>query len=188
MRNLIVVFAVLFCISCNENYTPKPKGLFKLSFPEKEYQQYKQDCPFTFQIPNYSNIQNLQKPCFFNLQFPDFKATLHISYFAVNNNLYEHTEQSRTLAYKHSVKANAISEQPFIDNKNRVFGLVYDYEGTTATALQFYLTDSTNHFFRGALYFNTEVTDSILPISNFLQEDIKFLIEGFRWEEEKEVE
>ena len=117
------------------------------------------------------------------MQFPDFKATLHLSYFPLNKNLYEHTEESRALAYKHSIKANAISEQPFIDRKNNVFGLVYDYEGTTATALQFYLTDSTTHFFRGALYFDTEVNDSIAPVSNFLQEDIKYLIESFRWKE-----
>ena len=69
------------------------------------------------------------------------------------------------------------------DKKNKVFGLVYDYQGTTATALQFYLTDSANHFFRGALYFDTEVNDSILPVSNFLQEDIKFLIESFQWKD-----
>ena len=61
--------------------------------------------------------------------------------------------------------------------------MVYDYQGTTATALQFYLTDSANHFFRGALYFDTEVNDSILPVSNFLQEDIKFLIESFQWKD-----
>ena len=58
---------------------------------------------------------------------------------------------------------------------------MYDYEGTTATALQFYLTDSTKHFIRGALYFHSEVNDSIAPISDFLKQDMKILIESFRW-------
>ena len=183
MNKTIFILVGILLLSCQENYTPKPRGFFKLSFPEKEFQQYAQSCPFTFEFPTYSKIQNLEKNCFFNLKFTDFKATLHVSYFAVNGNLYQHTEESRTLAYKHSIKANAISEQSFIDKENKVFGLVYNYEGTTATALQFYLTDSTNHFFRGALYFDTEVNDSILPVYNFLQEDIKYLIESFRWKE-----
>ena len=183
MNKAILILVGILLLSCQENYTPKPRGFFKISFPEKKFQQYTQSCPFTFQFPTYSKIQNLEKNCFFNLKFTDFNATLHLSYFPIFDNLYEHTEESRTLAYKHSIKANAISEQPFIDKKNKVFGLVYDYEGTTATALQFYLTDSTTHFFRGALYFNTEVNDSILPVYNFLQEDIKYLIESFRWKE-----
>ena len=183
MNKTILILISISLLSCRENYTPKPRGFFKLSFLEKQFQQYNQDCPFTFQFPTYSKIQNLEKDCFFNLNFSDYKATLHISYFSVNRNLYQHIEESRTLAYKHSIKANAISEQLFIDKKNKVFGLVYDYQGTTATALQFYLTDSTNHFFRGALYFDTEVNDSILPVSNFLQEDIKFLIESFQWKD-----
>ena len=183
MTKTIFILVGILLLSCQENYTPKPRGFFKLSFPEKEFQQYAQSCPFTFEFPAYSKIQNLEKICFFNLKFPDFKATLHVSYFAVNGNLYQHTEESRTLAYKHSIKANTISEQLFIDKKNKVFGLVYDYQGITATALQFYLTDSANHFFRGALYFDTEVNDSIVPVSNFLQEDIKVLIESFHWKD-----
>ena len=181
MNKLILILISISLLSCRENYTPKPIGFFKLSFLEKQFRKYTQDCPFTFQFPTYSKIQDLEKDCFFNLNFPNYKATLHISYFSINGNLYQHIEESRTLAYKHSIKASTISEQLFINKKNKVFGLIYDYQGTTATALQFYLTDSTNHFFRGALYFDTEVNDSILPVSNFLQEDIKFLIESFQW-------
>ncbi|MEE2700196.1 MAG: gliding motility lipoprotein GldD [Bacteroidota bacterium] len=181
MKRIISICILFLFIACKENYTPKPKGFFKIALPEKAYMQYNQDCPFTFRFPVYSKVNPLEKYCFLNLQFPDFKATLHTSYFALNGNLYPHTEESRNLAYKHSIKANAISEQPFINNKDKVFGLVYDYEGTTATALQFYLTDSINHFFRGALYFNTEVNDSLAPVSIFLQDDIKQFIESFRW-------
>ena len=183
MKKLIPILLLILFSTCKENYTPKPRAFFKLSFPEKSFQQYTQNCPFTFQFPTYSEVNTLEKYCFLNLTFPDFEATLHLSYFPINGNLYTHTEESRRLAYKHSLKANSISEQPFINNKNKVFGLVYDYEGTTATAFQFYLTDSTNHFFRGALYFDTEINDSIRPVSNFLQEDIKYLIESFRWTE-----
>jgi len=187
MTRLVLILICLILNSCRENYTPKPRGFFKISFPEKEFQQYSNSCPFTFKFPKYSSIENLEKSCFLNLNFPDFSSTLHISYFPIDNNLIRHCEESRTLAYKHSIKANSISEQLFVDQNNNVFGIVYKYNGKTATALQFYLTDSVNHFFRGALYFNTEINDSITPISNYLQEDIKLLIESFRWKSTEDV-
>ena len=99
----------------------------------------------------------------------------------IEENLQEHTEESRSLAYKHDVMANAIAEQVYINDSLKVYGMLFDYDGVTATAAQFYLTDSLNHFFRGALYFNTEVSDSILPLNNFLKKDVKHLIESFRW-------
>jgi hypothetical protein len=59
---------------------------------------------------------------------------------------------------------------------------VYSFQGNTATPLQFFLTDSANHFVRGALYFNTAVNDSIIPISNFIKDDIYAIIESWKWE------
>ena len=120
--------------------------------------------------------------CLFDIDFPKQNGRLHITYYPLKSNLYEHTEQSRKLAYKHNVIADGISEQIYINDSLKVYGILYDYIGVTATSTQFFLTDSVNHFFRGALYFNTEINDSILPLNNFLKSDIKHLIETFKWE------
>jgi gliding motility-associated lipoprotein GldD len=117
------------------------------------------------------------------LEFPKQNGILYISYFALENNLKEHIHQSKKLAYKHNVIADAIREQQYVNDSLKVYGMLCDYEGISATATQFYLTDSINHFFRGALYFNTEVNDSILPINLFLKYDIKHLIETFHWKD-----
>ena len=162
---------ILLClmISCNSDYTPKPRGYLKLEFPEKEYREYNSNCSYTFLYPNYSYIEKLENTCFVNICFPDFDGVLHITYLSLKDNLSEHIEQSRYLAYKHNIKADMISEEVFVNEDEDVFVMLYDYDGLTATASQFYLTDSVNHFFRGALYFNTEINDSILPINNFLK-------------------
>jgi gliding motility-associated lipoprotein GldD len=97
--------------------------------------------------------------------------------------LNAHVEQSQKFASKHNVIADAITEQFYVNDSLKVYGVLYDYVGMSATATQFYLTDSMNHFFRGALYFNTEINDSILPINNFLKYDIKHLIETFHWKD-----
>ena len=99
----------------------------------------------------------------------------------MNGNLNQHIEQSRSLAYKHNNQADIISEQLYINKDRNVYGMLYDYEGITATSSQFYLTDSVKHFFRGSFYFDTEINDSIVPINNFVKEDIKYLIESFSW-------
>ena len=183
MRISSWIFLFGFFFACSESYTPKPRAFFKVDLPSKEYVITDIKSHFYFERPTYSFLHKAIQDHFYNLEFPDQKGMLHITYLSIDNNLLEHIEQSRTLAYKHNMMADAISESIYINSEYNVYGLLYDYDGTTATSIQFYLTDSINHFFRGALYFNTEVTDSLLPINNFIKEDIKHLIESFRWKD-----
>ena len=183
-RNIFYFIIVISCIvCCAERYTPKPKALIKLELPEKKYTFFNSDCPFYFETPIYSNIEMKNKDCFFDIVFSQLNAKVHITYLPIIDNLYEHTEQSRSLAYKHNIVADRITEQLYINDSLGVYGVFYDYDGITATSSQFYLTDSVNHFFRGALYFSTQISDSLLPINNFLKEDIKHLIESFCWKD-----
>ena len=91
-------------------------------------------------------------------------------------------EESRTLAYKHTIKADAIQEQVFMNPANRVYGLIYKIEGNAASPMQFFLTDSTSHFLRGALYIREVPNiDSLKPVIDFLEIDIIRLIETTSW-------
>ncbi len=170
-------------VSCAADYTPKPRAFFKLEFPKKEYYIIQSQCPFSFELANYSVLIAKKNNCLFDIDFPELNGKLYITYLPLKNNLHEHVEQSKKLAYKHNIVADGITEQLYVNDSENVYGVLYDYEEMTATATQFFLTDSINHFFRGALYFNTEVCDSILPINNFLKQDIKHLIETFRWKD-----
>ena len=170
-------------MACNTDYTPKPKAFIKLDFPDKKFENLDVDCPFSFEIPVYSQLNKKENNCLMDVSFPQQKAMLYLSYFTLENNLNEHTLQSQKLAYKHNVVVDAIREQQYINDSLKVYGVLYEYDGISATSTQFYLTDSTNHFFRGALYFNTEVNDSILPLNIFLKYDIKHLIETFHWKD-----
>tara|TARA_B110000967_G_scaffold166781_1_gene174984 strand:- start:179 stop:748 length:570 start_codon:yes stop_codon:yes gene_type:complete len=179
---LLLFLSVLF-VSCDNDYTPKPKALIKLDFPQKEYVKIAINCPFGFELPVYSHLKKNNDNCLIDIVFPNQNGVLYISYFSLENNLDEHFEQSQKLAYKHNLISDAIKEQLYINDSLKVYGVLYDYDGMSATAAQFFLTDSVNHFFRGALYFNTEINDSILPINNFLKYDIKHLIETFHWKD-----
>jgi len=184
---LIIVSFLIF--SCGgDTYTPKPTGYFRIDLPKKEYHQLEKECPFLFEIPNYTsvkpNINNPNKACWFDLVFINLNASIYLSYKPVDGNLNQFLEDSRSLAFKHTVKAFDIEQQNISFPEKKVYGLVYSIEGNAASAYQFHLTDSTNHFIRGSLYFNNMPNqDSIQPVLNFIKEDITHLFETFEWKE-----
>jgi gliding motility-associated lipoprotein GldD len=120
---------------------------------------------------------------------PANKAEIHLSYYKLSNQqissrllLNEFMEETRTLAYKHTIKADAIQEQVFMNPAKNVYGLIYKIEGNAASPMQFFLTDSTNHFLRGALYIrDVPNIDSLKPVIDFLEPDIIHLIETTTW-------
>ena len=183
----LLTLAFTFSSCRQEGYTPKPRGYFRLEFPEKGYKSYTGDCPFTFRMPVYSAISSdtaSARPCWMDLVFPGFKAKIHFSYWPVHSEkmLYQLVEDSRELAFKHTIKATAIDEQLIIRPENDMYGIIYNIRGNTASSLQFFLTDSTRHYLRGALYFNEEPRiDSIRPVLEFIRQDIDSLIASFRW-------
>lgn len=171
---------------CTSDYTPKPNGYLRIDLPEKAYQKYDSDCPFTFEYPKYATItidhDRNAEPCWINIEIPVLRAKIHCSYKKVSNNVAKFLEDARTLAYKHTLKADAINEKLFENAEKKVYGTMYDIKGNAASSVQFYVTDSLHHFLRGALYFNSEPNkDSLAPAINFIHQDIERLISTFQW-------
>lgn len=192
MKQCLLSFlcVLIFCLAActNQTYTPKPKGYFAIHFPRKEYRSYDDGCPFSFEYPKYASIEADKErdaaPCWNNLNFPQFNARLHLTYYGVfSQKEYDGlVEDARTLAFKHTVKANAIDQKLINYPERRVYGVYYAIEGNTASSVQFFLTDSAKHYFRGALYFNERPQyDSIAPVVNFIKKDIDQLISTFKW-------
>jgi gliding motility-associated lipoprotein GldD len=187
-RILIWAILLLSLLCCKRHYTPKPAGYLRIDFPEKIYQIYNSSCPFTFEYPLYGKIiadtSRIAEPCWINIEFPSFGGKIHISYKPVSNNVNVYIEDSRTLAYKHTVKADAISETLYTNDEKKVYGLLYQIKGDAASSVQFYLTDSTRHFLRGSLYFNVQPNaDSLAPVIDFFMEDIMHLVETLEWKD-----
>ena len=182
---LIVAVVTLIVGSCEETYTPKPTGFFRIDLPEHAYQKYEGNCPYTFEYSQAAEVQpKPQNPCWLDIHYPKHGATIHTSYIPVNNNLRQFIEDARELAFKHTVKADDIQQELLINDSANVFGLSYDFEGNTASQFQFYITDSTNHLFRGSLYFNVMPNaDSIKPVANYIKQDIQHMVNSFRWKD-----
>ena len=190
LRAAVLLLPALFLLllsACDQSSTPKPAGYPRIDFPEKAYRPWDSLQSVTFEIPEYSYIsmdpmrQN-GEALWFNLEVPQLRGKVHLSYREVEGNLQSFISDCRKLAYKHSVKAEGIEETPFIDRGANRFGMVYDLSGDVASAVQFFITDSTTHFLRGSLYFDcTPNRDSLRPVIGFLREDIMHLIETTQW-------
>ena len=191
MRQAALLLMALFCFaSCsgNHNYSPKPRGYFRIIFPKKEYQQYEGGCPISFTYPKYAKIEPDKnadaKPCWMNVQFPQFNGTLHLSYEHIQSKkeFDELVEDAHKLSFKHTVKATSIDQGVISYPDRKIYGIYYTIDGNAASSVQFYLTDSTRNYIRGALYFNTEPRlDSIQPVLTFVRRDVDVMIKSFKW-------
>ncbi|MCF8379353.1 MAG: gliding motility lipoprotein GldD [Bacteroidales bacterium] len=185
-KTILIALSFLLLYSCNSDYTPKPRGYMKIDFPKKNYIQFNEGAPFSFAYPDYARIvadtSDNAEPWWYNILFPSFDATIYLSYKKVNNNVNEFIEDSRTLAFKHSIKAESIDESLIYLPERNLYGIIYDLKGNTASSLQFFLTDSSKNFLRGSLYFNTSPEkDSLAPIVSFIRLDLEELINSFQW-------
>jgi gliding motility-associated lipoprotein GldD len=188
MNKSILFIALLATglFSCRENPVPKPVGYYRIDFQKKSYHSLPSGFPYTFDIPDYSfpvpDNSARTEPWWINIEVPVHKAEIHISYKKINNNLPVFTEESRKLAYDHTLKASSIEEYIYLNPARKVFGTIYHINGNAASPMQFYLTDSTRHFLRGALYIRaTPNIDSLKPVIDFLKSDVMRIIQTLTW-------
>ncbi|MCQ2974191.1 MAG: gliding motility lipoprotein GldD [Bacteroidales bacterium] len=189
MKNLYNILWVLFVacfICCTPQSTPKPREYFRITFPEKKYSIYNDNMPYSFEIPQYCHIekeQNHENELYWNnIVFDDMNAKIHLSYKKVDHNIDTLIEDAHTLAYKHTIKADAIEKVAYENDSLKVYGLLYNIKGNVASPIQFFVTDSTKNFLRGSLYFNYAPNiDSLAPAIDFVAEDITHLIETIQW-------
>ncbi len=183
MTRVLLVFFVFFVfVSCEDEVTVKPKAMLRLEYPQGKYQRIQTDCPYSF-LKNDAAILESKQRCALNINYPKMRATIYLTYQNVrNNNLDSLLRDAQKLAYDHTIKANSIPEQPFMNPDKRVYGMFYMINGNAATQAEFYVTDSINHFLIGALYFEAKPNfDSLYPAAVYLREDIRKLMETIEW-------
>ena len=188
---ILVLFLALGFTACNSKFTPKATGYPAITLPKKVYlSDAVTDLPYAFDIPSYAVVDknvaymgvDQQKAGWMNLKFPSLNATLYISYNAVQKDKLEVlVRDAYNFANNHSNKASFIEDSAF-ENPIGLQGVFFHLGGDVASPYQFFITDSSRHFFRGALYFDTTPNaDSLAPVIDFLYQDLKQLVQSFHW-------
>jgi len=188
-RILFIFAALLFLMACDQDYYPKPRGFFRIDMPDKSYVVLDSVFPYTFEYHAITTITPDQfspdQPYWINIDYEQFRGSIHLSYKPVEANLFQYLEDTRTLVLKHIPKASAIEEKVVNYPDRGIYGMTYHIKGSgAASPFQFFVTDSTDHFLRGALYFNMPPNnDSLAPVIKYIIEDIDHLLETFEWKD-----
>ncbi|PTM03887.1 MAG: gliding motility lipoprotein GldD [Bacteroidetes bacterium] len=193
MKNTAFLILIIICVSCGSEPTPKPRAFLRLEYPQPDYAKVNSNLPFSFEKNTFAdNVTDIKiardnKSIGINVTYPSLKGTIYLTYKKVEEeNLEPYLLDAQNMTQKHTQKADAITEQPYIDNINKVYGMFYEVGGNAASQSQFYVTDSINHFVTGSLYFYTKPNyDSILPAAQYLKRDIQHLMESIKWNQLK---
>ena len=186
----------MVCVACGNTSVPKPYGYYRITVPDTAYIAFDNyqlstansqlsTYPYSFALSANAVVQprvDADEPYWINIYYPDLDATIHCSYKPVRNNLRELTDDALDFVYRNASFASSIPEKDYAHPEAHVYGVLFDLEGNTASSCQFFVTDSTHHFFRASVYCNCPPNaDSLAPVYNYLRKDVIRMVETFEW-------
>lgn len=192
LNHTLLLILLLFSLSaCEEDYLPKPKGFNRIILPDVAYTPAKlTGYPYRFEVNTLAELSEddavFSEPYWLDISYPDWDANIQVTYKAIRGNeeqLKAYLNDAYKLTSKHQIRASAI-EESIVDLGGGRIGVVAELQGEVPSQFQFFQTDSTQHFLRAALYFNTATqNDSLAPIIEYLKQDMMHMLSTLRWQE-----
>jgi gliding motility-associated lipoprotein GldD len=195
LKKLLYSFLILqsaFLSSCGKeqqtSYAPKPKGYNRIDLPVHQYQQLREPHPYTFEYSKFAKVEpdtfSIAEKDWIFINYPTLNANIQLTYKSLAGDpskLKSYIDDSYKLTGKHQIRASSIQEQKVLSKSGRT-ALLFKIEGDVPSPYQFYTTDSTKHFLRGAIYFPTATkNDSLAPVIAYLQKDMLQLLNTLNW-------
>lgn len=184
---LALLASLLLLGSCRPEPVPKPKGYLRIDLPEQTHVPWQQAGLMSAELPSYARMVERKRSSemrWFDLRFPGQRATVHLTWTAVNGRLTQLVEDAHTFKDQHAPMATGMHSERVLRDSVRVFGNLFEVNGDVASPMLFYLTDSTSNFLYGVLYFDTRPNaDSLAPVTARIRSDIRHLAATLRWEE-----
>ena len=188
--SILFAFILLGVLACRkgETFLPKPRGFHRIELPKQAYQSLPDRYPYTFEVSEHSKVQPdtsfMAEPHWIEIYYPDLGCTINVSYKDVmgsRDSLIAYFNASHKLTNKHHVKASAIHD--FItETPNGDVAILFELEGDVPSQFQYFITDSTKHFLRAALYFPMSTkNDSLAPVIDYVKEDMLHMMNTTRW-------
>ncbi|MCP9757464.1 gliding motility lipoprotein GldD [Lacihabitans sp. CCS-44] len=191
MKSFLILVSLVFTLGCGNKtavYYPKPKGFERIELPKQEYQTLKGNYPFSFEYSTSAIITPDKtkdaEPYWILVEYPTLNAKIQFTYKPLNGDLAKldkHVSDAYKLASKHQVRATAQREQ-VLQLRNGKKAVVIEIEGEVPSHFQFYATDTSKHFLRGAVYLNAAtLNDSLMPVVDYLKADSRRILETLKW-------
>lgn len=184
MKKIWIFFVLIAMVGCKEETEIKPLGQLRLDYPDPVYRFFESDCPFTFEYSQYSTKIKKDDSCWYNLNYPEMNANIHLTWFPVKDksDLATKIKDSEKFVRDQTVKASYISPREFYFPDKEVYGTLFEFGGESAINLQFHATDSLNNIISGSVYFSVPPNyDSLQPAIQYMKRDVVRLIETLEW-------
>lgn len=190
MRKILLFIPVILgLIACGETYLPKPPGYNRIDLPDHNFQKLAEGYPYQLEYSIHSQIEadsfNIEEEDWINLHYVDFGAKVHLTYKKIGEGVsfQKLSNDAFQLTAKHQIKAYGIQESVALTPEGYT-GVIAELTGEVPTQFQFFVTDSTENFLRGALYFNTAMkNDSLAPVIEYIKVDMAHLMNSVKFEE-----
>lgn len=183
----LIILGSWILSGCETDFLPKPKGYNRIDLPAAEYQTLPDTFPYQFDYSVHARLLKdtswISEPYWIDLHYPYFNAFVQITYKPINQDsvVESYLNDSYRLTSQHNVKAYAIDERILYLKSGNVAS-VTELEGDVPTQFQFHITDSSRHFIRGALYFETATkNDSLSPAIEYIKSDLIHLLNSLEW-------
>lgn len=181
-RRLAVLALTCGLFSCGNDPVPKPIGYYRIELPPDTFKVWEGNCAYTFDLHAYTMTREKREKCWVDIHYPHLKAMVQLTYKPINNNIDTLLNDMHNLVFRHSVKADGISEKQFFNDEANAYGTLYKLHGASATHTQFFITDSVNHFLRGVVYFDAVPNeDSLRPVNEYMYQQVSRLMESLEW-------
>ncbi len=184
------VFLLFLMTHCQQKktYIPKPTAYPKINLPKATYSTIKEKHPFVFEMSEQAvmvpDTFATAEPHWVILKYPKLNAIIQLTYKPVNKDmkrLQGIINDAYKLTSKHQIKAFAIEEQIYTAPSG-TRATMLNIKGEVPSQFQFFTTDTTNNYLRGAIYFRTALkNDSLAPVIDYLKADCVHIINTLKW-------
>ena len=177
-----IIFLALIVFSCNNNVNlPKQKAYFA---PELEIPTYKKislNCNYSFNINSQASINNI-KNCNYEIYYKNLNAKIFINQIVLSNSIERVVNTFNQKINENSRLSDQIIQSDYVNIDKKIYSKLYSFVGNSPSNIQFYVTNQTDKFLTGSLFFETKPNyDSLFPYIDYIRNDIKKMVDSFRW-------
>lgn len=177
-----IIFLALIVFSCNNNVNlPKQKAYFAPEFEIPTYKKISLDCNYSFNINSQASINNI-KNCNYEIYYKNLNAKIFINQIVLSNSIETVLNTFNQKINENSRLSDQIIQSNYVNIDKKIYSKLYSFVGNSPSNIQFYVTNQTDKFLTGSLFFETEPNyDSLFPYIDYIRNDIKKMVDSFRW-------
>ena len=177
-----IIFLSLIVFSCNNNVNlPKQKAYFAPEFEIPTYKKISLDCNYSFNINSQASINNI-KNCNYEIYYKNLNAKIFINQIVLSNSIEKLLNTFNQKINENSRLSDQIIQSNYVNIDKKIYSKLYSFVGNSPSNIQFYVTNQTDKFLTGSLFFETEPNyDSLFPYIDYIRNDIKKMVDSFRW-------